>query len=203
MNSGSKVVPCGVVTLIDAGDRVGAVEDAVGAAKDFDLVDGGAGEIAEIECAADVIGGNAVDEELVEVGLAAADVERGGTAALAGCRDLQPGLKAEGVGDVELVLIFEVGMIDDADGGADLRIERGSSGGGDDDLLAEGADAKVDVDVGRLVGADVDKFGSLGIEAGGFDADSVATAVGRLELIGSVGGRKWSRRGFCFRGLLG
>ena len=67
----------------DAGQRVAAEDDAVRVAKRFDPLDADQRILREIDAAADVVGGNAVDEHLVEVGVAAADEDRRHAAACA------------------------------------------------------------------------------------------------------------------------
>ena len=44
--------------------------------------------------------------------------------------------------------------------------------------MTKSANAKVDVDVSGLGGADVNEFGGLGVEARGLDADGIAAARG-------------------------
>ena len=75
------------------GEGVGAVECGVGAAVEFGGIAGaggagrggeaGGGDGAEVKEAADVLGGDAVDEDFVRVGVAAAHEERGLAAGLA------------------------------------------------------------------------------------------------------------------------
>ncbi len=175
--------------VYDAGDGVGTVKNAIWPTQNFNLVDAGASEVGEIEGAADVIGGDAVDENFVEIGLAPTNEERCCAAALAGLCDLQAGEQAKSVGDVELMLIFEIGTIDDADRSTDLRFGYGQAGCRDNDLLAQRADAKADVDIGGFARADVHEFRGLGIEAWDFDMDCIPATVRNLQLIRAIGRR--------------
>src|SRR6185437_6288724 len=79
----------------DTGPGVGAVDGGVGAAVDLDAFDGGGADGAVVKGAADVLGGNAVDEDKVCGGVAAAQEERGHAAPLAGLRKEYTGRLAE------------------------------------------------------------------------------------------------------------
>ena len=115
----------------DGGCGVGAVEGGVGAAIHFEAGEAGGGDVAEVEGAADVVGGDAVDEDFVGGGVAAADEERGDAAGLAGLDGYVAGGLAEVVDDADAG--GEVGLGDEGDGGADLLEGSRDSGGGDGD----------------------------------------------------------------------
>src|SRR5205823_5135992 len=59
--------------LYDAGHGVGAVERALRAVDDLDLIDVVEGEIGIIEVAAGVVHGRAIDEQFAEAGIAAVE----------------------------------------------------------------------------------------------------------------------------------
>src|SRR5205823_2825440 len=85
-----------------AGFGSGAVEGAVGSAIEFGAGEGGGGDGAVIEIASDVFGGDAVGEDFVGVRAAAADVERDGSAGLAGLHYVGAWGLAKIVGDADL-----------------------------------------------------------------------------------------------------
>src|ERR1700723_1071384 len=70
--------------LYDAGHGIGAIESALGSADKFETIGLLQGESAEIECAAGLVDGDAVDDHFVVSGVAAADEERRYSAALTG-----------------------------------------------------------------------------------------------------------------------
>ena len=72
--------------LDDAGHGVGAVERALRAADEFEAIDFGERDGAEVGGLAGGVDGDAIDDEFVVGGFAAADEERGDAAALAGGR---------------------------------------------------------------------------------------------------------------------
>ena len=112
----------------DAGAGVGAVDGGVRAAVDLDAVDGGGADGAVVKGAADVLGRNAIDEDKVCGGVAAAQEERGDAAALAGLRKEDAGRLAERVDDTDLRGERAAG--DNGDGRGELRDRRGNLGGG-------------------------------------------------------------------------
>src|SRR5215813_11694382 len=71
----------------DAGQRVAAEHDAVWIAQHLDAIDAGERILRKVDAAADVVGGNAVDEDSVEVRVAAADEGRSHPAALSGLHE--------------------------------------------------------------------------------------------------------------------
>ena len=87
----------------DSGGSIGAIENAVGAAIGFDAGDAGGGEAGEVEDSADVFDGNAVEEDLVGVGVAAANKEGGDADALAGLHDVKSGDLAQRIDHVDAV----------------------------------------------------------------------------------------------------
>ncbi len=95
------------------------------------------GEGGEVGEAADVVDGDAVDEDLGEVGVTAAQEERGFGAGLAFRCDLDAGDEAERLLDLEGVGEIAVGG-EDGDRGSGLRERGGGAGFGDGDLVGAG-----------------------------------------------------------------
>ncbi len=169
----------------DAGLGVCAVEGAVGAAVDFDGSDAGAGDGAVVEGATDVFGGDAVDEDLVAVGWAAAKEEAGDAAELAGLDEEDAGGLAELVDDADAE--GEGFLREDADGSGELGQGRGEAGGGDGDFLLDGVGGEDDVLVEDVGFAAVEVGADGGEEAGGGAEEGEAAGVAGAELEGAVG----------------
>ena len=85
---GSGDVPRVLVNWTTPAEGVGAVEGGVGLAEDLNAGDADGGEVGEVDGAADVVEGGAVEEDLGGVRVCAADEEAGDGAGLAGLGDL-------------------------------------------------------------------------------------------------------------------
>jgi hypothetical protein len=101
--------------LDDAGQRVGTVERAGGAAHDLDALDlrqrdGLPGRAARAALGVDA---HAVDQQQGVLGIGAAQVEAGAGAGVAVAHDLDAGLAAQQVGQIAEALAFDVGAFDD------------------------------------------------------------------------------------------
>jgi hypothetical protein len=140
---GRRAAACGEAD--DAGEGVRAVEGGVGLAQDLDLGYPRRGDVGQLYVAADVVGGNAVDQDLVVVRVAAADVHAGCAAFLAGLGNLDAGNEAERLLDVEVVGELVGGQ--DGNGRGDLGQWDRGSGGGDGDGFGGGRCAQGDVGV--------------------------------------------------------
>ena len=169
----------------DAGGGVGSIEHGVGPAIDLDVLEAEGRDIAEVEAAADVLDGDAIHDDAVGGGSAAADEDRGDAAALTLLHDVEAGNLAERVGHVGAV--HEVFDAEAGDGGADLRLGLRGSGGGDDDRLADGLGLEDDVLLDVIEAAAVEALrlqlaernaGGEHIEAAGAGADHGVAAVG-------------------------
>lgn len=100
----------------DGGFGSGAVESAVGSVVELGVGEADGREGAVVEVAAEVCGGDAVEENLVRVCAAAAHEERGSAAGLAGLDDLAAGRLAEVVDEGDLGC--QCGLRDQSDDGA-------------------------------------------------------------------------------------
>ncbi len=147
---GTQGAAAGRFEVDDGGYGVGAVEGGVGAAIEFQAGEAGAGDGAEVEDTADVVRGDAVDEDLVGGGVAAANEEGCDSAVLTGLGDEDSGTLAKSVDDADVG--DEVGLRDERHGRADLLDRGGDAGRGDGDLGGDGCDLKRDV-LGDDVGA--------------------------------------------------
>ena len=149
----------------DGGLGVGAVEGGVAAAIHLEAREAGAGDVAEVEGTAYVVGGDAVDEDFVGGGVAATDKERCDAAPLAGLDGYVAGGLAEIVDDAYTG--GEIGLRDEGDGGACLLEGCGDAGRGDGDLCGDGGDFEDDI-AGDYVGASaVEILTDGGSEGGG------------------------------------
>src|SRR5258707_5161957 len=83
---------------------VGAIRHAVGAAKDFDLVDPGSEDAAEIDRASNLIQRNTIEKDFIEFALTTADKERFIDPALAIFQHLHPRNLTQRLQDFRLVL---------------------------------------------------------------------------------------------------
>ena len=128
-----------------SGEGVGAVEGAVRFAENLGARDAGGGDVGELDGSADVVGRDAVDEDLVGVGVASADVEAGGSAGLAGLGDLDTGDVAERF--LDILVVGEVFPGEDGDRGVYLGKGGGGSGGGDGDFFGGRGGREGDVEV--------------------------------------------------------
>ena len=63
---------------------IASIENAVRSAKHLQLINSVRGKVSELECAPDIVGRDPVDQNFVEVGLAAAHEHVGSATALAG-----------------------------------------------------------------------------------------------------------------------
>ena len=176
-SEGVGAVERGVGTSIQLGGRAGA--GAVGRGGEAGGRDG-----AVIEGAADVFGGDAVDQDFVGVGVAAAHEEGGDGAGLAGLDDEVARRLAEVFDDADAG--EEVVAGDERDGGGELGKRSGKAGGGDGDVLAdlgEGEDDVLGNDIGfAAVEIDADVEG----EATGRGEEAEAAGVAGADLKGAV-----------------
>ena len=123
--------------LNDAGDGVGAVDGAFGAANDFHFVDVVESDVGEIDRAAGRIDGRAVDENFGEVGVAAVEEDGGGATFRTGAADSDAGREQQRVSERDGLALLDFFFGDDADGRGGLVDERGLGLGGDDDAGGE------------------------------------------------------------------
>src|SRR5579859_893811 len=133
-----------------ASQRVGAVKHAIGAAKDFNLVNPCGKDSTKINCAANLIERNAIEKDFVELALASADKQRFVDPALAVFQHLHAGDLAQRLQHLRRVLKLVRGH--NRDGCAGLRLRQAGAGGRDHDLLRHAADLERDVNR-RIAGA--------------------------------------------------
>src|SRR6185437_4845118 len=139
----------------DAGHGPGAIKVGVRTAVDFDGIDSGGGEGAEVKLVAEIPNVDAVEEDHIVVGVSAADEERGLSAALAGLGKKSAGHEAEGINQARTQ--GQIERAQNCSGGARLRFRRGRAGGGDYDGLAHPCRLEDDValDGGEAAGVEI------------------------------------------------
>src|SRR5712672_384405 len=82
-----------------AGHGVRAIESALSAMNEFDLVNVIEGEVGKVHVAAGKIDGSAVNEDFCETGIAAVDEDGGQAADGAGAGETDTGLRGEKIGE--------------------------------------------------------------------------------------------------------
>ena len=130
-------------SLNDAGDGVGAVDGAFGAANDFDFVDVVEREAGKIDGCRRGIDGGAIDEDFGEIGIAAVEEDGGGATFGSGAADGDAGGEEESVGEGDGLALVDFFPGDDGDGGGGLVDERGLGLRGDDDAGGEALEVEV------------------------------------------------------------
>ncbi len=101
--------------LNDAGDSVGAVDGAFGAANDLNFVDVVESEARKIDGSAGGVDGRAVDEDFREIGVAAVEEDGGGATFGSGAANSDAWGKGEGIGEGHGLALFDLFPGDDLD----------------------------------------------------------------------------------------
>src|SRR4029077_12044004 len=104
------------------GHRVAAVEDAVRSAEHLDALDAAGHEVGEVEAAADVVRGDAVEQDLVEIRAATTDEERGRAAAPSGLHDVASWHRSKRLEQIGAPETVDRCRIEHRHGRADLRL---------------------------------------------------------------------------------
>jgi hypothetical protein len=142
----------------------GAIEGAFRSAHDFNAIKAGGGEMGEVEIAAGVSDGDAVEQDHGGIAIASAGVEIGESAVAAGLDDGHAGNVAKKILDEGKLACGEIGGGEDVGGDAGFFHRDGGSGGGDEHAVAQGRKRQRNLDFLRV--GQRDCFGS---EAGFFN----------------------------------
>ncbi len=181
---GTEGVAASGAEIDDGGFGTGALEGAVGAAVEFGTCEGDGGDGAVVEVAADVCGGDSVDEDFIGVRCATTNVKSDGTAGLAGLNDVCAWGLAEIVGDADLR--GEGGLRDEGDAGRDLLDWRGNAARDNGSLRCDGGELHDDVAGDDGGAAAIEVLANAGGVGRGGGKENEAASGGAADLVGAV-----------------
>jgi hypothetical protein len=87
----------------DSAQCVAAIERAVGATQYFQIADTSIGKLGEVKGSADLVHGDSVDQNLIEIGFATPDEQGGNAAALACLHYLRSGYQPQVLENIKLI----------------------------------------------------------------------------------------------------
>src|SRR6266849_9735600 len=174
-----------------AGHCVRTVKNTVGAAQDFNLLNAGGRQSTEVDHAANVIQGHAVEQNFIGVAVATAQKERCSSAALSGLHHLCSGDLLKWLKDVQTVL--KLVAREHRNRRADLRFRHRGSRSRYHDLLRNNPDLQSEIECGCA--AYITRVTLLCGETRGFRSDHITAHWHRAKNVNAacIGGD-----GCCF-----
>ena len=137
--------------------------------------------LANSNCSPDVVGGDTVDQHLIEVTGAAAGENRSCATSFAGLHDGEAGHLAERVEQIQFVEGVQLRLIKNGHRSAHLRFRQTGASVRNHDLLPQCADLEHHFDADRSGWRKVHGLAFLLCESGCFDSDEILANVNRRE----------------------
>ena len=163
---------------------IGAIHHAVRSALGFNRLDAGGRKIRKVKGPADIFKRHAIEQDLVVVGVAAADEQRRQTALLTGLHQVEARNLAQGIGHVGKVL--QVQDSQPRDRGAHLRLGQRCAGRGNNDGFAHRLRLKRDVLLDAVQRRTVKTNRGELAKGNASGQDVEVPCIGHAQLVGAV-----------------